>query len=634
MKTPKYLFKQSIVLVFLSFFLVDTSFAQVDLTLSLNDFKNWAPSASNAANISTVPLAERFMSPNQQITEGLNKEARILYSPDGMDNWGPYVDSSGQFNLFNFTHWQYIDMLAWFGGTASIPVLLPSKPWVDAAHQNGVKVIGCVFFAPQAWGGSEATLSSFLEKDADGNFTAVEQLIELANYYNFDGWFLNFETNVSSSTANLAMEFLADLKNATDMELIWYDAMLTTGTVSWQNKLNVFNSYFFENATGMFTNYWWNGQYVSDSQAHAISLGRSPYDVYTGADMWPDRNNQTAFTDYSWIEDIIANGVAKTSIALYATNFTFNYSPFSNFQNDPSDYANFYASERKIFAGVDEDPFSTDQFWKGVSHYIPVRTASTLLPFSTDFNLGHGLNFYDAGSVLRAGAWHNLSHQAALPSWTFYGNDLDIDYSFDDAYSGGSCLEISAANSGTYQIPLFSTRLVPTTLQVRAEIAVKSNPNTPISSIALEVYSTSSSSPMQATFQPTHSGEWELLMVNSISPAGNDTITAIHLKIEATGGFDLKLGKVVLDGIVFNSVSETESDKSSVSVFPNPSSGEITFSSSNTKEKQLRIFGLDGRLVLEQLLHKPQETIILPSGIYIYEVKSEEGWEQGKLVIK
>ena len=198
--------------------------------------------------------------------------------------------------------------------------MLPSKPWVDAAHKNGVEVIGCVFFAPQAWGGAEKTLIDFLEKDPDTDeFIAVKQLAAMADYFKFDGWLLNFETKVSTKTAELSQEFVKALKAAYSGQIIWYDAMLPSGRVVWQNELNVENSFFFENTSGIFTNYWWNGAYVKNSNSHAKKVDRSPYDVYTGADMWPNRSAQRAFSNYTWVDQIYDNKVAQTSIALFGT---------------------------------------------------------------------------------------------------------------------------------------------------------------------------------------------------------------------------------------------------------------------------------------------------------------------------
>ena len=130
------------------FFLVSNQyiFAQADLTLTMNDFLNWSPSVVNQTNISNTILSRREKSNNFQLISNVDTNAKILYSPDGMDNFGPYIDSSSQFNLFNFSHWQYIDILAWFGGSAGTPILIPSKAWVDAAHKNGVKKIVPITF--------------------------------------------------------------------------------------------------------------------------------------------------------------------------------------------------------------------------------------------------------------------------------------------------------------------------------------------------------------------------------------------------------------------------------------------------------------------------------------------------------
>ena len=614
-------------------FLVHTAHAQVDLTLSLTDLMNWQPSASNAANISNTPLQQRTRSLNQQIHSNMDTNIRILYSPDGMDNFGPYVDSSTTFNLFNFTHWQYVDMLAWFGGTASIPVLIPAKAWVDAAHQNGVKVIGCVFFAPQAWGGNETTLQNFLVKDSNGSFTAANQLIEIANYYQFDGWLLNFETNVSSGTATLAMEFLDSLNSSYSGEIIWYDAMLTSGTVSWQNQLNAANSYFFENATGMFTNYWWGSGQVANSNAHATGLGRSPYDVYMGADMWPGRNNQPAFNDYTWIDQIFSGGNAQTSIALYATNFTFNNSSFSNFNNDPNDVDNFNAAERAIFSGIDYDPFIQDNQWKGISHYVPVRTTITSLPFQTDFNLGHGLNYYHQGSIAQAGSWHNMSLQSTLPSWTFQSSGVAIDYDYSDAYHGGSSLGISGM-AGTYSIPLYSTYLMGNAL--RTGLTVKTPAASTIDSIAVELVRSSGSPSVLAVFYPSQSGSWESFMDSAIAISGSDTISAVNLIVYANSAFSINIGEMSIDGQNTSMAIEDHKLLSTVLPYPNPGTGNIRFSGIGHRDGVLTIYQLNGEKVLTRHFQngKPGVISFAEKGVYLYEITSENQFKRGKIIIR
>jgi endo-beta-N-acetylglucosaminidase D len=169
-------------------------FAQIINTapyiLTVDELKQWTSSGPTASTdlIATVNLAPRFTNAATQFNPALSNDMKIAYLPDGMNNFGNYFGEQSQFNLYNFTHWAYIDKLVWFGGTASQTVQLPSSPWVNAAHKNGVKVFGNVFFAPTVFGGSTATLTNFLEQDGGGNFIAVPKMMAIMHYYNFDGW--------------------------------------------------------------------------------------------------------------------------------------------------------------------------------------------------------------------------------------------------------------------------------------------------------------------------------------------------------------------------------------------------------------------------------------------------------------
>ena len=149
--------------------------------LSVDELKVWTSGGvtADANNIATENLATRFSNVNTQLNASLNDDLKIAMLPDGMNNFGNYNGEQPVFNYYNFTHWAYIDKLVWFGGTADDTVQIPSAPWVNAAHKNGVKVFGNVFFAPNAWGGSTATMTNFLEKDVSGNFIAVTKLTEI-----------------------------------------------------------------------------------------------------------------------------------------------------------------------------------------------------------------------------------------------------------------------------------------------------------------------------------------------------------------------------------------------------------------------------------------------------------------------
>ncbi len=633
MQNKKYILK---ILTFpFLLFSVHPGNAQPALTFSMTNFFNWQPSVINHENISYVPLASRTKSPNGQVFNSMDTNVRVLYCPDGMNNFGPYVDSASQFNLFNFSHWQSIDILTWFGGSASVPVVIPSKAWVDAAHKNGVKVIGTVFLSPLAYGGTQTIAQNFLQQDTAGNFLAVAKMIELANYNNFDGWFLNFETSVNSATGNLVSSFVRQLDSAYGGEVIWYDAMLQSGTVSYQNRLDASNAYFFRHSTGLFTNYNWSfATTVTNSGNYATSLSRSPFDVYTGVDMWPSRTAQPAFTSYTWIDKIVTNGIAKTSMALFATNFTFNYASFSTFNNNPNDYANFYATERKIFSGLDQNPFVADATWKGISNYVPVRTTIQSFPFETDFNTGHGLNYYDNGGILLSGGWHNMSHQSILPSWTFYTNGTMIDYDFNDAWSGGSSLSVTSVSSGSYDIPLFSTNLITTSNLLNVKLVLKSSSSGSIDSIAVELLKKDSTQAL-SVFHPACNGTWEDLF-NSSTPIGiSDTIISINIHAYASSGFTLDIGKIGVAENSSTSVSNLHSHATSLLIFPNPSKETVSFLYSGDSQGRINIYNLEGKQIITQLIHKAEtQKINLPDcGVYLYELISKDTFERGKLII-
>jgi endo-beta-N-acetylglucosaminidase D len=507
---------------------------------------------------------------------------------------------------------------------------------VDVAHKNGVKVIGTVFFAPAVYGGTQAAVQSFLQQDAGGNFLAAAKMIEIANYYNFDGWLMNCETAVNSSTGAKMASFMNKLDSAYTGELIWYDALLQNGNVTYQNRLNANNAYFFQHSTGLFTNYAWTlASTVSSSQNYANGLALSPYRVYTGADMWPSRTAQPAFTNYTWIDKIFNNGIAKTSIALFATNFTYNYSGFSNFNNDSTDFNNFYKAEQQIFSGVDRNPFTTDAQWKGIGNYIAARSTNTSLPFETDFNTGHGLNYYNNGAILLNGSWHNMSHQAALPTWTFYNDGINIVYDFGDAFSGGSSLSFTGSASGTYNIPLYSTKLVTNSNSLNFKLALRSI-STAIDSIEIELKKSDNTS-IYSSFTPAFGGNWENLLNSNISVGASDTIVSIGLNFYASGAFAVNIGKLGVEANTIATEIDQKANNTICKIYPNPSNGSFYFySDANEDLGKLTITDLLGKTVLTKTIKKGEiQSIELKSrGVYLYEFSTGKISKQGKIIVE
>ena len=61
-----------------------------------------------------------------------------------------------------FSYWQYIDQLVYWGGSSGEGIIVPPSPDVtDAAHRNGVPVLGTIFFPQTAHGGKLEWLDTF-----------------------------------------------------------------------------------------------------------------------------------------------------------------------------------------------------------------------------------------------------------------------------------------------------------------------------------------------------------------------------------------------------------------------------------------------------------------------------------------
>ena len=469
--------------------------------LTIAELKAWTtdgPTAS-ADLIAAEPLAARFTNTDTQFNPALNNSMQIAYLPDGMNNFGNYYGEQSQFNLYNFTHWAYIDKFVWFGGTSTQTVQIPSSPWANAAHKNGVKIFGDIFFSPNVFGGSTATLQSFLEQDGEGNYIVLPKLMAIMDYYKFDGWFINQETGTTGAVAVQMQDFVRQLTaqaEAAGKEVMWYDSMRLNGAVGWQNRLNENNSPFLQDdldddagngfetrvSSSMFINFFWNSSASPiASKARAATIGRSEFDVFTGADIWPGRNQGSFATNGNNFMTALHenNTLPYTSLGLFATNCVYNSLAFTNFNNDPDDVDSFYAAENHMFGGLDHNPALTDASgFKGFGNWVPATSVITSLPFETGFCTGHGTKKFIDGTLASSEPWHNIDKQDILPTWEWafsQNGALSAKWDFEDAYNMGNSLKVSGTlNAGTaIDLMLYKTKLT-VTAGTAVELALRS----------------------------------------------------------------------------------------------------------------------------------------------------------------
>lgn len=89
-------------------------------------------------------------------------------------------------------------------------------------------------------------------------------LADIAAERGFDGYLLNFECpldggpeqtrSVAGWIALLQSELIKRV--GPHAEAVWYDSVVFSGSLSWQNRLNSFNLPFFIPSTSFFSNYW------------------------------------------------------------------------------------------------------------------------------------------------------------------------------------------------------------------------------------------------------------------------------------------------------------------------------------------------------------------------------------------
>ncbi len=324
--------------------------------------------------------------------------------------------------FYAFSHWQCLDTLVFWGGSAGEGLILaPSAPVIDATHRNGVKVYGTVFF-PQAAtaGGKRKWLENFAKKSGS-TYPVADKLIQVARYYGFEAWYINQETDgKESADEKIAKGFrdvLAYARATNTVDFMWYDSMLASGQVIWQNELNDKNKMFFQDGTfrvsdSIFLNYAWSQSKLTSSATKATDeLKRSRYDVYAGIEMsWEAPANP---------EYVCPEGKQHlTSVALFVPEDKSMPAKDEKGKYQPMDLADFYKKEADIWVGSNGDPSSTPTLlWRGIARYVPESTPVRRLPFVTHFNTGHGTRYFRRGKEVRTGGWNNLSLQDVLPTY-------------------------------------------------------------------------------------------------------------------------------------------------------------------------------------------------------------------------
>lgn len=425
-----------------------TSLMPIGPAFTVDTLLSWEPTNDPDSDYSrsVVPLADRYT--GFTVNDYANPDAKLMVcSLANSKHDATNAQGQESFSSYAFNYWQYATSFVYWSGSKRGQVVVPTGEFTDAAHTNGVPVMGTIFFD---WGGNSSVVENFVR-----NYRSVaDKLIEVMEYYGFDGYFFNEETAVDYTTAGNLRSMIAYMRQQKPNMLIgWYDSITDSGNLSYQDAVNGSNSgWVSAGVNEFFMNYNWTTQDVNTTVSTMQNLGKSQYEAFAGLDVQQNCMNTYFSSNYL----LNNSNKLKLSLALYCPNSTMGLS---------GDGADFHEVERQFYVNGGDPRSTSSSGWAGMSRFFADHTTIVSAPFVTNFNSGHGKAFYIDGVKSRDAEWSYQSVQDVMPTWTWIvdsnGQKLSGAYDFEDAYSGGSSIKFygSLTANKPNNIMLYSTNL-------------------------------------------------------------------------------------------------------------------------------------------------------------------------------
>lgn len=446
--------------------------------------KSWTPGKQVSPDdnffISRVKPHVRFRNTNTQVLQNLtaeNDKKLVAWIPVNNSSFNAIPD--GVFDSEVFTMWSYVTH--WGDWTASLG-RIPAA-FLDVAHKNGVGVSG-VGSIPEGYisGDWLDMMSSLGSLDTDN-------AAKFMRYYGIDGMGYNSEFNTNTSTMNGVRSFhinmVKKMKETNPLyENFWYDGTNDVGGKSFDHGLGSHNQKNFgkkgEECFSLFFNYNWNRLNLESSVSKAESMNRDPLCLYAGINMQGGEPENLPWSQ-------LAN--SRISIGLWGAhsqNMFWESRAELGSSDDKKQEAYLLRTER-YFGGGNRNPANTPAVknghqynalnydWHGICSFMTARSALNWdlaeEPFITHFNLGNGKYFNLNGVRQNDKPWYNVGMQDYLPTWHFWfaskllgrtaadvpATGLDANFTWDDAYFGGSTLKITGTSADEY-LHLFKTK--------------------------------------------------------------------------------------------------------------------------------------------------------------------------------
>ncbi len=446
--------------------------------------------------ISRVKPKARFNNTQTQVNTAMDPARRFLFwcpagqNGSGDNHWNAlptYLYDSEAFNM-----WSYVDH---FGNWTAELIRMPGA-FADICHKNGVttSVVSAIPWAANITGTDDSggkDLQALINGGGD-------KLLKFLRYYGVDGIGFNSEFNFSTSTMTNSFRNLlkdaASKRNTANWptySAVWYNLMTTSGRVAsgtdgsggylgngtsgWFHSGSEVTNHFFLNYP------WYQGYpsnattYLTNSENTANSFSRSTYDVYAGINM--QGANQV------WLQQLVNSKISMGVWGAHNMNMLFERRN-TNGAAPEIQQTTYMTSSEQFFTGGTQNPvnapavspkFGASPEFCGISKLVTARSSLQgnigTEPFVTYFNLGNGKFFNFQGQTTFPKEWYNIGMQDYLPTWrwwitnTFMGREaanvptgIKATFTWNDAWFGGSSLQITGTLSGDAFLHLFKTK--------------------------------------------------------------------------------------------------------------------------------------------------------------------------------
>lgn len=366
-----------------------------------------------------------------------------------------------------FNMWSYVDNYGNWGSPFGWTV----AAWADICHKNGVGTHGVAGIPNAGLSGNWATCLTAL-----GNVDAATAG-KFFRYFGQDG--LGYNSEFSTTTATITKlrnlhdglaTYMAD-KNPL-WEIMWYGGTGDNGSISFDTGLDN-NQGLFKGAS-IFLNYNWNNtNTITNAIKYAKSnVKKSPLYIYAGMNL--QGGEPKSGSNYDMLKDY------NYSIGLWGghSNNTIWKARQSKGSSPTTKQLTYNRDSEMWFGNGKRNPaikqtptlnraHTPSENFAGMSSMMNARSTMDFTianePFITYFNQGNGQYFNYEGNRVNSNPWYNIGVQDFMPTWRWWfaptwlqtdvtegTTHLAADITWDDAYMGGSCLQISGTTTKEY----------------------------------------------------------------------------------------------------------------------------------------------------------------------------------------